>query len=139
MSTTRHVHSPSRPGRAGGIGRGATRSARIGPWTWSDPVVRAWVMLGLLPVFALLALGAAQGVYALLGYRVGTDDAPGWVDRVTGLAGFVTFLAPCLLVVRYGNRARAGRDPRGWAPLVLGGLVAVWWLATGAFALALSF
>lgn len=136
MSTTRHVRTPSRPG---GAGQGATRSARIGSWTWSDPVVRAWVALGLLPVFALLALGAAQGVYALLGYRVGADDAPGWVDRVTGLAGFVTFLVPCLLAVRYADRARAGRDPRGWVPLVLGGLVGVWWLATGAFALALSF
>jgi hypothetical protein len=136
MSTTRHVHSPSRPGRAG---QGAARSARIGSWTWSDPVVRAWVALGLLPVFALLALGAAQGTFMLFGYRVGTDDAPGWVDRATGLAGFVTFLLPCLLAVRYANRARAGRDPRGWAPLVLGSLVIVWWLVTGAFALLLSF
>ena len=136
MSTTRHLHPPSHPGRPGRAGPGVTRPARLGSWSWSDPVVRAWTAVGLVPVFGLVALGAAWCVYTLLGYRVGVDDAPLWVDRVAGLAGFVIFLVPCLLAARYGNRARMGRDPRGWAPLVIGTLVGVWWLATGFFALA---
>jgi hypothetical protein len=136
MTVTRQ----SNPRLQRGGGRpGATRSARIGSWTWSDPVVRGWAAVGFIPVFALLALGAAEGVYTLLGYRVGVDDAPAWADRTTGLAGFLVFLVPCLFAVRCGNRARVGRDPRGWAPLAVGALVGGWWLAAAAFAFAGSF
>ncbi len=136
MSTTRHVsHRP----RHGAPPLTPGRSARIGSWTWADPVVRAWVFVALIPVFALLAYGAAAGVYILLGYQVGVDDAPLWVDRLTGLAGFVTFAVPCALAIRNGNKARLGADRRGIAPLAIGLLVGVWWLATGAFALAGTF
>ena len=115
------------------------RSARIGSWTWADPVVRAWVCVALIPVFAPLAYGAAVGVYSLLGYQVGVDDAPPWADRLTGLAGFVTLALPCALAIRYGNEARRGADRRGLMPLALGLIVGVWWLATGVFALAGTF
>jgi hypothetical protein len=136
MSTTRNAHH--RPQR-GGHAPTPTRSARIGSWTWADPVVRAWVFVTLIPVFAFLAYGAAAGVYTLLGYHVGADDAPLWVDRLTGLIGFVTLAIPCALAIRYGNKARLGADRRGIAPLLIGLLVGLWWVATSAFALAGTF
>ena len=134
MSTTRHVHGPANRAAAP-----PQRSARIGSWTWADPVVRAWVFVALIPVFALLAFLAAAGAYTLMGYEVGVDDAPVWVDRLTGLAAFATFAVPCALAVRYGNQARRGADRRGISPLSIGLIVSVWWLSTGLFAIAQTF
>ena len=135
MSTTRHVHGPTH--------RAATapprRSARIGSWTWADPVVRAWVFVALIPVFALLAFFAAAGVYTLMGYHVAVADAPLWIDRLVGLAAFLTVAVPCVLAVRYGNQARRGADRRGITPLSIGLVVGVWWLSAGVFAIAQTF
>ena len=134
MSTTRHVHGPAHRAAAP-----PQRSARIGSWTWADPVVRAWVFVALIPVFALLAFFAAAGAYTLMGYHVSVADAPLWVDRLTGLAAFATVAVPCVLAVRYGNRARRGADRRGITPLSIGLIVGVWWLVVGAFTLAQTF
>ena len=136
MSSTRHA--PHRPQHGARTVTGG-RSARIGSWTWADPVTRAWVFVALIPVFALLGYGAAAGVNVLLGYQVGGDDAPLWVDRLTGVAGFVMLAVPCALAVRYGNKARLGGDRRGLPPLAIGLLVAAWWLATEALGLAGTF
>jgi hypothetical protein len=136
MSVTRHARHPAHHGRQLST---PARSARIGSWTWADPVVRGWVFVALIPVFALLAYGAAAGVFTLLGYQVGVTDAPVWVDRLSGLAAFVTLALPCFLAVRSGNEARVGADRRGLAPLAIGLLVGAWWTATAAFALAGTF
>lgn len=136
MSTTSHDRRPAAHRASVTATR---RSARIGSWTWADPVVRAWVFVALIPVFALVAFFAAAGAYTLMGYQVGVDDAPVWVDRVTGAAAFVTLGIPCALAVRYGNQARRGADRRGITPLSVGLVVGVWWLSAGAYALAQTF
>jgi hypothetical protein len=97
------------------------------------------VYVALIPAFALLGYGAAAGVYVLAGYGAGGADAPVWVDRVSALAGFVPLALPCVLAIRYGNRARLGADRRGLPPLAIGLLVGAWWLATEALVLAGTF
>jgi hypothetical protein len=94
------------------------------------------VFVALIPVFALLAFFAAAGAYTLMGYHVAVTDAPLWIDRLIGLAAFLTVSVPCVLAVRYGNQARRGADRRGIVPLSIGLIVGVWWLSAGAFALA---
>lgn len=136
MSTTRHVHGPAAHRATAAPPR---RSARIGSWTWADPVVRAWVFVALIPGFAVLAFFAAAGTYTLLGYEVGVENAPLWADRLTGLAAFATLAVPCALAVRYGNQARRGADRRGITPMSIGLIVGVWWLSAGVFALAQTF
>jgi hypothetical protein len=120
MTTTDRLHAKPRPR--------PTRSARIGSWTWADPVVRAWLFVALIPVFGLLAVGLTSGVTALGERRPVGFDLPVSAGRAGDLAGTVLLLVPCLLAVRYGNRARAGRDPRGVPPMAVGGLLACWWL-----------
>jgi hypothetical protein len=138
-STSRETHRPQ--GRAQQRARAVPggRSARIGSWTWADPVVRAWVFVALIPVFALLGYAAAAGGYLLLRYRPEADDAPLWLDRLAVVTGFVMLAVPCAQAIRYGNRARAGADRRGVPPLAVGLLVGGWWLAVEALALAGTF
>jgi hypothetical protein len=102
-------------------------------------VVRAWASVAVIPVSALLAFGAPAGVFMVLGYEVGVEGTPVWVDRVSVLAGFVMLALPCVLAVRSGNEARVGADRRGLAPLAVGLLVGAWWTATAALALAGTF
>lgn len=40
------------------------------------PLRRAWVAVALVPVFFLLALAVARGLYSVMGYLPENDDAP---------------------------------------------------------------
>lgn len=120
MTTTGRLHTRARAGPA--------RSARIGSWTWADPVVRAWLAVALIPVFGVLGLAVSSGVALAWQRQVGPGSGALTADRIGDLAGTLTLLLPCLLAIRHGNRARAGRDPRGVPPMAVGALVAGWWL-----------
>ena len=68
-------------------------------------VARAWIAIGLIPVFFFIAMGVGEGLTSLLGYPAG-GTAPAWVTVVTDLAATVTVLLPCLAAVFFGRRER---------------------------------
>ena len=88
---------------------------------------RAWIAIGLIPVFFFIAMGVGEGLMSLLGYPVG-GAAPAWVTVVTDLAATVTVLLPCLAAVFFGRRAGKAGDRRGLLPAVLGTCAGLGWL-----------
>ena len=46
---------------------------------------RAWIAIGLIPVFFFIAMGVGEGLMSLLGYPVG-GAAPAWVKSGQPLA-----------------------------------------------------
>jgi len=103
-------------------------TSRVEPVQGSSPdswVVRAWVALGLVPVFLVLALVLGHVAYDLMGYLPENDDAPLWVDVVCTIPSVAVLLIPCAAAVVYGRRARASGDPRGVIAVVVGALVAL--------------
>jgi hypothetical protein len=124
MTTTHRLHGKARPR--------PTRSARIGSWTWADPVVRAWFWVAVIPVLGVVGLAAGSGVSLLWERWVPGGVGALSADRAGGLAATVVLLLPCVQAIRFGNRARTGRDPRGVPPMAVGVLVGGWWLVVAA-------
>ena len=92
-----------------------------------EAVARAWIAIGLIPVFFFIAMGVGEGLTSLLGYPAG-GAAPAWVTVVTDLAATVTVLLPCLAAVFFGRRAGKAGDRRGLLPAVLGTGAGLGWL-----------
>ena len=89
-------------------------------------VTRAWVSLAVVPLFFILAMAVGYGIYALLGYQPENADAPFWANLVASVPALVLLVAPCAAAVFYGWRANRAGDRRALAPLVIAGLIAVW-------------
>jgi hypothetical protein len=90
-------------------------------------VARAWIAIGLIPVFFFIAMSVGEGLTSLLRYPAG-GAAPAWVTVVTDLAATVTVLLPCLAAVFFGRRANEAGDRRGLLPAVLGTSAGLGWL-----------
>jgi hypothetical protein len=82
--------------------------------------MHAWVSVALIPIFFFLALAAGEGLYSLLGYDPGSDEAPLRVDLLCGSLALVLFVAPCVAAVLHGRRAHRAGERRAMLPLVIG-------------------
>lgn len=89
-------------------------------------VTRAWVSLALVPLFFIFAMAVGYGIYGLLGYQPENADAPFWVVLLASVPALVLLLAPCAAAVFYGWRANRVHDRRALAPLVIAGLIGIW-------------
>lgn len=89
-------------------------------------VTRAWVSLAVVPLFFILAMAVGYGIYALLGYQPENADAPFWANVAAGVPALLLLVAPCATAVFYGWRANRVGDRRALVPLVIAGLIAVW-------------
>lgn len=89
-------------------------------------VTRAWVSLAVVPLFFILAMAVGYGIYALLGYQPENADAPFWANVAAGVPALLLLVAPCAAAMFYGWRANRVGDRRALVPLVIAGLIAVW-------------
>jgi len=86
------------------------------------------VSVALIPIFFFLGFAVGEGLYSLLGYDPGFDDAPLWVDLSCGVAALVLFLVPCVAAVVHGRRAQRAGESRAMLPLVIGAAVGLYFL-----------
>jgi len=83
---------------------------------------RAWIAVGLIPVFFILAFAVGQVLYTLMGYLPEDAGIPWWVDLVATIPTMAVFLVPCAAAVLYGRRANRLGDRRGLVPVCIGAL-----------------
>jgi hypothetical protein len=88
----------------------------------TNPVARAWIGVGLIPVFFVLGFAVGEVLYAVLGYKPENDDAPLWADLVASLAVLSVTLVPCIGAVIYGRRASHAGHRGARAPMAIGAL-----------------
>ena len=88
----------------------------------TNPVARAWIGVGLIPVFFFLGFAVGEVLYAVLGYKPENDDAPFWADLVASLAVLAVTLVPCIGAAIYGRRARQAGLRGARAPMAIGAL-----------------
>ena len=99
------------------IGQGVGRQSQL---------ARAWIWIGLVPVFFFAAFAAAQGIYALTGYDPSAGATPPlWADLAAGLPFLAIVLIPCVRAFVYGRRAARAGVRAGLAPAAVAVLLGV--------------
>jgi hypothetical protein len=88
----------------------------------SGALRRAWIAVLLIPVLFLTALALGYVLYDVFGYAPENDDAPLWVDLVSGILPLVLFLVPCVAAGVLGLRTARSGDRRGLLPAGIGAL-----------------
>jgi hypothetical protein len=83
----------------------------------------AWIAVAMLPVGFVLAMVVGEGLFAMLGYDSGDEDAPAGAVALAGGTGILVFLVPCVAAWVLGRRAVADGDPQGRAPALVGAVV----------------
>lgn len=89
------------------------------PW-----LTRAWIAVGLVPVFFFIAFAVGEGLYSMLGYESGTGDAPTGTIVLVSAIVLAVVVAPCVMAIRYGRRALNAGDLGGRVPLIIGWVAA---------------
>ena len=87
---------------------------------------RAWIAVGSIPLFFIVAFAVGEGLYALLGYKPEDANAPLWVGLVAGVPAIVLFLVPCAAAVWFGNKARVAGRQAALLPMVIGAVLGLW-------------
>jgi hypothetical protein len=83
----------------------------------------AWIAVAMLPVGFVLSMVVGEGLFAMLGYDSGDEDAPAGAVALAGGTGILVFLVPCVAAWVLGRRAVADGDPQGRAPALVGAVV----------------
>lgn len=89
---------------------------------------RAWVGVGLVPLFFFFAFAVGEGIYAWMGYKPENADAPVWAVVVVSALVVAVVLIPCVAAVYFGRRAIRSGDRRGRVPAVIGAVAGVGWV-----------
>jgi len=91
----------------------------------------AWISVGLIPVAFVLAMFAGEGLIDALGYPSGGPDPPLWAALLVGGPMTLLAMAPAVLAVVYGRRARReSRSRAALAATVTGAVAAAYWVVT---------
>lgn len=89
--------------------------------------VLAWTAIVFVPVGYLGAFLVGQGIAALF---AGPGGTPAWIRAVAATLGTLVFLVPCAAAVLLGRRARRDGLGAGRWPMVVGGVMGAWFVAT---------
>lgn len=87
----------------------------------------AWWSLALFPVSFVLMFVVGEGIFSLL-----TDDGTDptvWQILLTGLPALLVFVLPALVSVHLGRRARRLGRQDGLVPAIVGGSIALGFVA----------
>ena len=94
------------------------------PWTR-----RAWIAVATIPVGFVVSMLVGEGIFSALGHESSDEDTPAGAVALAGGAGIVVFLVPCVAAWFLGRRARAGGEPEGATPALVGAVVGIVFVA----------
>jgi len=103
MSPSRRTATTPAPGVTGE----ARRAVRL-----------AWLCLGLLPVSLVAAMVLGEWLLTVQGYESGAEDVAVAAAMKAGLPALLVLVAPGLVSIRFGLRARSLGHPDWSAPLL---------------------
>lgn len=87
----------------------------------------AWISVVLIPVGFVGGMLLGEALVSAQGFEVGSDEFPPLgVALLAGLPALVIVMAPAVLAIVLGLRARRQGASTGWIPALIGALVAAY-------------
>lgn len=93
------------------------------------PLRSAWVAIGLIPVAFVVAMVAGEGLIDAFGYPSDGPDPPLWLALLVGGPITLLAMAPAVLAVVHGRRARRqGGGRAATTAIAIGIVVTAYWV-----------